>query len=325
MKFHMKYVFAAALSVLSFSSNSPDQFPQAEISNGLIHARIFLPDNKEGYYRGSRFDWAGVIPDLVYKGHTYFGQWFEKYSPTLHDAITGPVEAFSPVGYDDAKTGETFLKIGIGTVTKPEESKYAFANPYQIVNAGTWKIKRKEDQISFLQTLADKEYSYEYKKTIQLIKGQPEMVLLHTLKNTGKKIIETDVYNHNFFVMDKQPIGPDFIVKLPFKPTSESDGGVFGKFQDNNIVFLKELENNEHLFYRAVQGFSESVRDYEIRIENHKTGAAVKITCDQPLSKLVFWSAPKTVCPEPYIRFKINPGETFNWKIFYQFYLCDSL
>ncbi|MEK6780360.1 MAG: hypothetical protein AABY93_01555 [Bacteroidota bacterium] len=318
------YILVAALSVLLFSGKQVDQFPQAEITNGLIQARLFLPDSKEGYYRGSRFDWAGVMPELKYNGHTYFGQWFEKYSPTLHDAIMGPVEAFYPVGYNEAKTGDNFLVIGIGMVTKPEESKYWFANDYPVTNSGNWKIKKKSDQIEFSQKLEDKKYAYEYKKTVQLVTGKPEMILLHTLKNTGKQSIETTVYNHNFFVMDEQPTGQDFVVTFPFQLAGDAgETGAFGKLQDNKIVHLKELTKSEHLFYGSIQGFSNSSKDYDIKIENHKTGAAVRITCDQPISKLVFWSAQKTLCPEPFVHFKINPGETFKWKISYEFYTCD--
>jgi hypothetical protein len=51
-----------------------------------------------------------------------------------------------------------------------------------------------------------------------------------------------------------------------------------------------------------------------------KTGAGVRITSDQPLSKLVFWSAPATICPEPYITIKVNPGQEYSWKIMYEFY-----
>lgn len=56
------------------TADKPADFPQATITNGLIEAHLFLPDAKEGYYRGPRFDWAGVMSDLKYKDHTYFGQ-----------------------------------------------------------------------------------------------------------------------------------------------------------------------------------------------------------------------------------------------------------
>jgi hypothetical protein len=302
-----------------------ESIPQAEISNGIIKARLYLPDTKNGYYRGSRFDWSGVMPSLEYDGHTYFGQWFERYSPTLHDAIMGPVDDFYPIGYSEAKPGETFLKIGIGMVTKPDEPKYFFANSYPIANAGEWKVKKKSDRVEFFQKLDDKDYAYEYQKTVVLTKDKPQMVIEHVLKNTSAKVLETTVYNHNFFVLDKQPIGSDVEVTFPFNLTSETPGNeAFGKIQDNKIIFHKTLEKNEHLFYGSLQGFGDTTSDYDIRIENHKTGAAVRITCEQPLAKLVFWSAPKTVCPEPYIQLSVNPGETFRWNIVYQFYTSDT-
>jgi hypothetical protein len=38
------------------------------------------------------------------------------------------------------------------------------------------------------------------------------------------------------------------------------------------------------------------------------------------MSKLMFWSIRSTVCPEPYIDFKIEPGEETTWTIKYEFY-----
>jgi hypothetical protein len=316
--------FVALLFLFLLISGKPvDQYPQAEITNGLIRARLYLPDSQNGFYRGARFDWAGVIPELVYKGHTFFGKWYsQEHDPAFHDHIAGPVEEFTVVGYDEAKVGETFLKIGVGMLVKPEEANYFFVTPYKNINSGTWKVKKKKDQVEFSQTLNDNKYSYEYKKTVQLVKDNPELELLHSLKNTGKLPIETNVYNHNFFVLDNQPIGPDYEVTFPFPLTSETpDNSPLGKLQSNKIQYDKILVNNsDHLFYRSITGFGKSASDYDIKIENHKSGAGVRITGDQPLSKIVFWSAPKTICPEPYIRLTIQPGETVEWKITYQFY-----
>src|ERR1043165_8110742 len=102
----------AAAVVAALGTLAAAEFPQADISNGVVKAKLYLPDAQKGYYQGTRFDWSGVIPSLEYKGHNYFGQWFEKYDPKIHDAIMGPVEEFlSPpnrtgLGYDEAKTGE---------------------------------------------------------------------------------------------------------------------------------------------------------------------------------------------------------------------------
>jgi hypothetical protein len=319
------YTVVAILSALATGFTPVQQAPEAAISNGLVSARLYLPDTVNGYYRGSRFDWSGVMPELQYQGHSYFGQWFEKYSPTLHDAIMGPVEDYSPVGYDEAKVGESFLKVGIGMVTKPQEAKYFFANPYPIINSGKWEIAKKSDQVNFVHTLKDKEYAYKYSKIVALVKGKAQMVLSHTLQNTGSKPIVTNVYDHNFLVMDRQAVGTGFVMKLPFAVTATEQGtGNFGKIEGNEISYQKDLLQNQHLQYLSIQGFGATSKDYDIRVEDHRTGAAVRITSDQPLSRLAFWSTSVTLCPEPYIAIKVNPGDTYRWKIFYEFYTCEK-
>ena len=116
------------------------EIPQTEISNGLIHAKLYLPDSSDGYYQSTRFDWSGVMPSLEHDGHQYFGKWFDKYNPKTHDAIMGPVEEFGPVGYDEPAVGERFLKIGVGTLVKPEEEQYNKFKTYEIANHGHWEV-----------------------------------------------------------------------------------------------------------------------------------------------------------------------------------------
>ena len=177
--------------------------PQAKISNGLIDAKLYLPDAERGYYRGTRFDWSGVIPSLRYKGHEYFGQWFDRYDPNIHDAIAGPVEEFlthdAGLGYQDAKPGRGFVRIGVGLVRKPDEPAYQRFKTYEIINPGRRSIRKGRDWIEFTHELqSDAGYEYIYKKTVRLAKGKPVLTLEHTLRNTGSIAIETSVYDHNF-------------------------------------------------------------------------------------------------------------------------------
>jgi hypothetical protein len=309
------------LSGLILTAMPLSKFPQTEISNGLIRAKIYLPDSKKGYYQSTRFDWSGNMPSLVYSGHEYFGQWFTKYSPEIHDVIMGPVEAFTPLDYPETKPGDSFLIIGVGVLSKPDDKPYAFSRLYPVLKGGKWKVEKQSDQVQFIHELTDKNYSYRYEKTIQLTKDKPEMVLIHTLRNTGNRTIETSVYDHNFFVIDKQPIGPGYVVRLPFKVTGEGTGiGELAEIDGKEIVFLRNLKGEETVFCGGLEGFGASSEDYDIRIENHTTGAGVRITCDQPLLKLNFWCCSTTVCPEPYIKIKVDPGQEFKWKISYEFY-----
>ena len=302
------------------------QCPQAIISNGIIRVKIYLPDADSGYYRGTRFDWSGITPEIEYKGHSYCAQWFENYSPTLHHAVMGPAEAFSPLNYENTKRGEHFVTIGVGALLKEENAPYSPYQYYQISNGGKWKISVSNYKVEFIHTLNDPSCSYEYTKTLVLEKGKSKLVLKHRLKNTGEQVIEADVYDHNFFFIDQQKTGPQSAILFPFHLIEKKEGQGLGEMvsiRDKQIVFNRPFSDNE-TSYTRLEGFNENPKDYDIRIENHDTGAAVRITADQPMSKLIFWACATIFCPEPYIHLKINPGETFTWNITYQFYTCNK-
>jgi hypothetical protein len=317
-----KVLSSLYLCLLAFYSLAQENYPEVGINNEHLQVKLYLPDTEQGYYRATRFDWSGVIGSLVYQGHQYFDPWLEHHDPTVHEAISGPVEAFTPIGFEEAKPGEHFLTIGVGMLRKPDEAPYRFSTTYEIVNPGQWKVRKKADHVAFVHTLNSEEgYAYEYTKTVRLINGQPAMMLEHSLKNTGKKSIETPVYNHNFFVIDKEPTGPNIVTRFPYPVQAEGRG--FGEMiaaHDNELRYTRELQKGEHVFTPGVQGFGPGAEDYNIRIENKKSGAGVHITSDQPLLKLVYWACPTTACPEPYIQVKAEPGQTFTWNTTYTFY-----
>jgi hypothetical protein len=313
-------IFVAVL--LALGQLAGVQAPQAEISSARIHARLYLPDAQSGYYRGTRFDWSGVIPALEWNGHHYFGQWFERYDPTLHDAITGPVEEFltngAGLGYDDAQPGGTFVRIGVGALRKPDESAYRRFATYEIVDPGTWTVKRGADWIEFAHEMKDTAgYAYVYRKRVRLV--DDSLVLEHRLKNTGRKAIATSVYNHDFFTLDNQPTGPDFVVRFPFAPRATSDLKGLAEIRGKDFFYLKPFERRQTL-QTEIEGFGATAKDFDFRVENRKTGAGVRQTGDRPISKIVFWSAGITVCPEAYVDLQVEPGKEASWRITYEFY-----
>lgn len=308
--------------VLTLNQLAGTPFPQAEIANSRIRATLYLPDAQSGYYRGTRFDWSGVIASLEWSGHSYFGKWFERHDPKIHDAITGPVDEFltndAGLGYDEAKPGESFVRIGVGAVRKPDEPRYRRFETYEIVDSGKWTVEKGTDWIEFVHELRDTAgYAYAYRKKIRLVKDT--LVLEHRLKNVGQKAIRTSVYNHNFYMLDGQPAGPDFVVRFPFAPRAARPLNAVAETRGNDIVFLQELQPKQTVF-TEVEGFGASARDHDIRVENRKTGAGVRQIGDRPISKLLFWSARTTVCPEAYIDLSVAPGKESSWRIVYEFY-----
>jgi hypothetical protein len=329
----------STICLCAVSSAQKSAVPQVEVSNGFVKAKIYLPDAKNGYYRGTRFDWSGVIGSLEYGGHNYYGPWFTKTDPKVNDfiydgeditagpcsAAVGPVDEFlangTAVGYDEAAPGGTFIKIGVGVLRKPDTQKYSSYRLYDIVDSGKWTVRPGGQTVGFMQEVSDASsgYGYVYEKIVRLTPGQPEMIIGHRLKNTGRKAIRTSVYNHNFLVLDGATIGSDFVISVPFEiKTSHPPAPELAAILGNEIVYLKQLRGRDTVA-TPVEGFGDTASDYKIRIRNKKTGAAMTIAGDRPLVKEALWSIRSVLAMEPFVEISIEPGRDFNWLYTYRY------
>jgi len=328
-------VTAQGLAAQTYPGQS---YPQTEISNEILRARIYLPDAQKGFYRGMRFDWAGVITSLEYKGHEYYGPFFEKFDPSVEDvsigdpilagvnsATSGPVEEFigkdgAALGFAEAKPGDTFCKIGVGSLNKPDNSPYNSYRIYTIVDGGERSVQHGADWIEFTQEVkCGSGYAFKYTKTIRFARNEPVMMIDHTLVNEGKKAIESQVYDHNFMRIDHQPIGPDVVLTFPFALTAKQDLKGIAESRGKQIVFPKPLTGGDTVD-GGLAGFGKDQSDYDIRVENRKTGAGIRIVADRPLASLWFWAVRTVVAPEPFVDINVAPGRDFRWKYSYRFY-----
>jgi hypothetical protein len=311
--------------------------PAVELTNGVLKATMYLPDVARGYYRSTRFEW-GVLASLEFKGHSFYGPWFSAFDPTVgnfefrapdivvgaHNTISGPVEEFSvPLGYDEAKPGGTFVKIGVGHLRKPADSApYRFSNFYDVVDPGTWTSKSTANSAEVTHLVADtgSGYAYSYTKTTRLVPGAPQMVIEHRLRNTGTRLLESSTYNHNFIVLDKQPTGPAFVVTAPFElTTTRPPDPAYAELRGKQFVYHKELQVGDQVSSR-LQGFGATAADYDFRVENTAVGAGVRIRGDRPITSLVLWSIRTTLALEPFVALTVKPGEEFAWTYTFDYY-----
>lgn len=336
----------ASACVLLLSSLVPSRsgvaadFPQAEISNGQIRAKLYLPDARNGYYRSTRFDWSGAVYRLEYKGHNFYGPWYDIIDPKVINwvfrgsqivsgpcsALMGPADEFAvPLGWDDSKPGGTFIKLGVG-VLRRGDGTYDRYVPYDVLDSGKWSVRKHSDSVEFSQELSDPAsgYGYLYRKVVRLSNGKPEMVIEHSLKNTGKRAIQSSVYNHNFVVLDRQPPGPDFTFRLPFEiKATRLPNKELAEVQGNEIIYRKPLSGEDQVAV-PIQGFKDSAADTEIVIENKKVGAGLRVVGDRPLVRDLLWSIRTVLAIEPYVAIDVQPGNEFTWKNTINYYTLPA-
>jgi len=293
--------------------------PRAEISNSQVNMKLYLPDPVQGFYRATRFDWAGIIYSLEYEGHQFFGEWKLTHDPLFHEDLAGPVESFrgEGTGFEEAPPGGEFVRIGVGILEKEQDSTYRWNHTYRILDHGTWKVSSGQEWIEFEHTVHSATgWGYVYNKRIALMEDEPGFVIEHRLKNTGENVIETDQYNHNFFMIDGQATGPDFTVEFPFQIASIEglrDREQVLRLEGNQVKFNKRFTPGGSAWVELF-GYGSGPEDHQFRVLNEKTGAGVLVKVDRPVYRMTFWATTSTLCPENFLFLKIEPGNQEEWR-----------
>ena len=95
----------------------------------------------------------------------------------------------------------------------------------------------------------------------------------------------------------------------------------------NQIGFSKTLTGEDKV-YLELHGFrtntKDASKDYDIRIENRRLKAGLRIICDRPFSRLTLWAIRAPLSIEPFIDMNIPPGKAFTWRINYEYYTISD-
>jgi len=237
------------ISMAAAVVSSTTSYHNITLSSPTISARVFMPmpggngDNKEQYYKGSRFEHGSMIGDITYKegDRQVYGRslWRTPHDPTNPESGVGLASEFGcgdngsmcagkgditngVLGYDTAKPGEPFLKIGVGRLIKGScwdcsgdiGESYKFNSPYKFHKSPSWKVLSSPDpnEVTFVSEETLGEFGYRLQKTIRL--DGDVLTVRSLLTNLGKKQFTTPWYSHHFFSGDNDPIGPGYAVDL---------------------------------------------------------------------------------------------------------------
>jgi len=273
-----------------------------------------------------------VVMHITYKGQNYTDYWFDRYVVDPRDtsrqpagtvtaccAVSGPVEEFAVVGFEDAGMGGRFLKPGIGIFKRDSDNPLQFPT-LPALNQGTRIFKSTRTGAHFVHDLNDREsgYGYHYVKTIELVAGKPQMTISHEMKNTGTKPIATTVYNHNFLTLS--PGSEHLVITAPFNWSAEKPlQPELVKLDGKTIRYIAPIPKGVTTM-SLMNGFGPSASDYDFTVTNSKTGFGQRIRGDQPIAKINMWSIHTNYSLEPYIAISLQPGETKRWTYTYDFY-----
>lgn len=287
------------------------------LENENIRLQLDLPG--ENYGR-SRFDWTGKITELTYKGIPLTGVEIEDRSqdPGIGRGFYNEFGINAPVDYDQAVTGGWFHKIGIGLLRK-EEGPYDFFKDYEIQLAD-FHGEQKADRV-LLECVSplNNGISYRLKKEVHLLNSGFE--ILYRLENTGNTALRTNEYCHNFLAVDNDPIGENYVLRLPFVLDSDQFDAIVNP---EKLVQVGEREFRfsgkplEQFFYGNLTGGQS--RRAQWALEHKESGIGLTEELSEDTSSINLWGWSHVVSPELFIAIDIPPDGFKEWSRKYRVY-----
>lgn len=278
---------------------------------------IHVDEPKENY-NFSRFDWTGKIVKVKFQNiqvstvestdsdnENFFGKGF--YNEFGIDTA---------LGFDDTEIDGWFHKIGVGLLKK-EDNEYLFSRNYQIKPA-TFEINKESNKIVIICTSQSVNgYAYVLKKEIELHANT--FTITYNLHNTGEKEIITDEYVHNFTAIDKEDIGPNYVLYFPFplKPERFEETVNPEKKVDigqNKITFNRLVV--EQFFFSNLSGGEHVNAKWELL--NLKSKIGISETASFQTDKVNLWGWKHVISPELFFNISVKPGQSVDWKRTYQ-------
>lgn len=265
----------------------------------ILHNDILEAEISFDAYKGIRFDNTGTITALWYLDKDPPINFCTKESRGSSLDGIGLASEYGisePIGYQDAKIGELFLKPGVGWLEKIENTPYSFSKSYPLKQYGKVTIDTGKDFISTCW-IADiiRGYGCCIKKTYRLYKNQ--LIIEYQMKNIGDKSFAITEYCHNFISIGDIPISEDYVFQFKDK-----------KFQNqyaNKLIQYGKYPSYTHLETEAIQGLSDwKLLCGELYIEEKVDFKPVKFAV---------WAMEHVVSPELFCPIELTPKQDMEW------------
>lgn len=270
---------------------------------------LLLHEPEDGFYRGTRFDRSGVAGGISWHGIQLADSWFEHYDPYAHDAVQGPAEEFTPIGFEAAAPGEIFIKPGVGKLLRPDQAPYDRFRLYEISDPGIWSVNSGPDRAEFRHLIPG---IYDYRKEIALC-GPSCFEIRHRLEAIGDPL-SCEVYNHNFWTMGMTAVGPSRLIDFPFAPAGNwrAEYDSVG-FTASGVRFSRIIKKGESVYTGDIHIASGTGMPYNMSVADN--GVRIHIEGDAPVTRTVLWANHRVACLEPY-----NDVKTpFSWTVRYTY------
>ena len=293
-----------------------DKYPKIELRSGDLQLTLFKPDAKNGYYRGTRYDWGNQIAQISYKGHTFITEWPDEHDPLNPDHGIGILNEFNRelalFPYEQGKSGFG-VRPGIGQIQYQdmEEPKVIEPARWEMSNGQTWAIV--ENSLVY-----GKDSGYFYGKRIRLL--PPNTVEIQSiLENVGRTLLTSDLNCTFRFNIDHQPIDSNLILRLAKEIPVIEDSTETWQLLSNDFLLKRPVQKKETVETVAYQSSDRSIKVI-FQLENPQAGIGVQVHNTLPAQKLEILGNDRVLGPHSAHRFEVKTGDALEWRTVLTFY-----
>ncbi|HEX8833628.1 MAG TPA: hypothetical protein VF719_05480 [Abditibacteriaceae bacterium] len=290
------------------------------LNNNRLSVEIAEPGS---IYNRTRFDWTGFITQVTLDGrHTFCSRESNRVGKgTGGIGMCNEFGIFGPIGFDDARPGESFVKPGVGLLVRPDEEEYEFVRAYDFTPFEITTSCNSDEANFVVQPLPCRGYALRLQKTVRLQKN--ELHIEYALENVGERRLQVQEYNHNFLAINNAPIGPDYEITTPVTLSGARIPAVLKV--DKLQVSLRKTPGRS--FYcratKALPGRADTEQNTMQPIWSliHRpSGLVVQEHGDYQLDMFALWGDSHVVSPEAFVNIDVLPGETQRWTRCYKFF-----
>ena len=285
------------------------------LRSGRLEVEIAQPGS---VYSGTRFDWSGFVTQVTLdSSHTFCVP--EDYHPGKGTGGIGLCNEFGidlPVGFSDTQPGDCFPKLGIGLLTRLDKPDYSFWYPHQIARSFPIQEESGPNSATFtVQPIDCRGYAARLTKTLSV--SANHLTIQYTLENTGSRPILTNEYVHNFVGIDKQTIGPDYVLRFPQAVELESTSAMTAILNTSGSeMTLHSMPQTP--FYCRLTGLARSNQP-QWTLVHTPSGLTISESVDFAPSRIAIWGTTHVISVEVFHDINLAPGKSTRWQRQYEF------
>jgi hypothetical protein len=308
------------------------------LQSGSLIVEIGDPESTEcRWNKGLRFSPVANVLRAQLRGQEFL------YSPVGGGALTYlgglPMEfdigqeAFQPdpPGYNEGKSGDPFLKIGVG-ILRRDGGAYNFSTNYPVIELAHTTATWQPDRAHFVQTLTGNANGYCCYLEEDVIVKNDRLIMNYLLRNTGSKPFTTEQYLHDFVCFSGRSVGPSVRLSFPYDFTTNptvtpwqpsgrirsimaAAAAVYVRIA-NSIEFMEKASSVPKIWIYRPQGYAGPEL---CAVEHAETQQRVVIETSIPTAYVGIWTTDYQVSPEQFLQVALAPGEEARFSRAYAF------